>query len=352
MASLVFPKAKPIGVNSASSREAIRDSAAFPTKVIDYLKFDIFDQKTNTLAKDGGPIYLYLPTSLSEAQAQNWDTVNLGPAGNAALNAARDAGLGGDGPVDMGTDEVAESISKAAKAAAPQVAYTAASGVIATALSATGQQNNLDTAALTSLVGKKIFNPYAEAVYKGQAGFRTHKWDWQLIPKSADDAKEIYQIVSKFRKFSLPGKGQENWLTIPEYFRAQIVRYVDKGGGNESIDNPQTGGKGGILSAIMQFPTKLILKNMTVSMPNYTSLRSTMRGAEFLDFGALQYNLSLEFSETSFLTKESYGSPAIESAGQDSDNDNDTTDPEMQGWLDAMRDMIGDFGPFTSANIG
>ena len=350
--TLVFPKAKPIGVNSASSREAIRDSAAFPTKVIDYLKFDIFDQKTNTLAKDGGPIYLYLPTSLAETQAQNWDAVNLGPAGRAALDAAQAAGLGSDGPVDMGTDEVADKISKAAKAAAPQVAYTAASGVIATALSATGQQNNIDTAALTSLVGKKIFNPYAEAVYKGQAGFRTHKWDWQLIPKTADDAKEIYQIVSKFRKFSLPGKGDKNWLTIPEYFRAQIVRYVDKGGGAESIDNPQTGGKGGLLSAIMQFPTKLILKNMTVSMPNYTSLRSTMKGAEFLDFGALQYNLSLEFSETSFLTKESYGSPAMESAGQDSDNDNDTTDPEMQGWLDAMRDMIGDFGPFTSANIG
>ena len=356
MANLVFPKAKPIGVNSASSREAIRDSAAFPTKVIDYLKFDIFDQKTNTLvppSKGGGSIYLYLPTSLQETHSQNWDTVNLGPAGKAALDAAQAAGLGSDGPVDMGTDEVADKIAKAAKAAAPQVAYTAASGVIATALSATGQQNNLDTAALTSLVGKKIFNPYAEAVYKGQAGFRTHKWDWQLIPKTADDAKEIYQIVSKFRKFSLPGKGDKNWLTIPEYFRAQIVRYVDKGGGNESIDNPETGGKGGILNAIMQFPTKLILKNMTVSMPNYTSLRSTMKKAEYIDFGALQYNLSLEFSETSFLTKESYGSPATSSAGQDTtDNDNDTTDPEMQSWLDAMRDMIGDFGPFTSANIG
>ena len=352
--ALVFPKAKPIGVNSASSREAIRDSAAFPTKVIDYLKFDIFDQKTNTLAKDGGPIYLYLPTSLQEGQAQNWDAVNLGPAGKNGLDAAARAGvLQGDGPIDMGTDEVAEAISKAAKSAAPQVAYTAASGVISAALSATGQEGNLDRDAFTSIVGKKIFNPYAEAVYKGQAGFRTHKWDWQLIPKSADDAKEIYQIVSKFRKFSLPGKGQENWLTIPEYFRAQIVRYVDKGGGNETIDNPQTGGKGGILSAIMQFPTKLILKNMTVSMPNYTSLRSTMKGAEFMDFGALQYNLSLEFSETSFLTKESYGSPAMESAGQDNDNDdNDTTDPEMQNWLDAMRDMIGDFGPFSSANIG
>ena len=97
MANLVFPKAKPIGVNSASSREAIRDSAAFPTKVIDYLKFDIFDQKTNTLvppSKGGGSIYLYLPTSLQETHSQNWDTVNLGPAGNAALNAAKEAGLG------------------------------------------------------------------------------------------------------------------------------------------------------------------------------------------------------------------------------------------------------------------
>ena len=350
--ALVFPKAKPIGVNSSSSREAIRDSAAFPTKVIDYLKFDIFDQKSNTI-KSEGPIYLYLPTSLQEQQAQSWDAISLGPAGNAALNAARDAGLGGDGEVDFGTDEVAQQISLAAKNAVPQVAYTAAAGVIGKALSATGQSgSNLDTAALTSLVGKKIFNPYAEAVYKGQAGFREHKWDWQLIPKSANDAKEIYEIVKLFRQFSLPGKGQENWLTIPEYFRAQIVRYVDKGGGQESIDNPQTGGRGGILSAIMQFPTKLILKNMTVSMPNYTSLRSTMRGAEYMDFGALQYNLSLTFSETSFLTKESYGSPAVDGTGNSSDNDNDATDPAMNDWLDAMRDMIGDFGPFTSANIG
>ena len=91
---------------------------------------------------------------------------------------------------------------------------------------------------------------------------------------------------------------------------------------------------------------------MTVSMPNYTSLRSTMRGAEYMDFGALQYNLSLTFSETSFLTKESYGSPAVDGTGNSSDNDNDATDPAMNDWLDAMRDMIGDFGPFTSANIG
>ena len=182
--ALVFPKAKPIGVNSSSSREAIRDGAAFPTKVIDYLKFDIFDQKSNTLVDGTSSIYLYLPTTLKEQQSQNWEAITLGPAGNAALNAAKSAGLGGEGTIDFGNDETAAAISKAAQAAVPQVGYTAASKVINTALSATGQGGNIDTAALTSLVGKKIFNPYAQAVYKGQAGFRTHSWTWQLIPKS------------------------------------------------------------------------------------------------------------------------------------------------------------------------
>tara|TARA_B100001996_G_scaffold250440_1_gene194190 strand:- start:1636 stop:2691 length:1056 start_codon:yes stop_codon:yes gene_type:complete len=350
--ALVFPKAKPIGVNSSSSQEAIRGSAAFPTKVIDYLKFDIFDQKTNTLVDGTSSIYLYLPTTLSESHRQNWEAVNLGPAGNAALEAAKSAGLGGDGPVDFGSDETAAAISKAAAGAVPQVGYTAASKVINTALSATGQGGNLDTAALTSLVGKKIFNPYAQAVYKGQSGFRTHSWTWQLIPKSADDASTIYNIVQLFRKFSLPGKGTENWLTIPEYFRAQIVRYTDKGGGDETIDNPGTGGKGGILSAIMQFPTKMVLKNMTVDMPNYTSLRSTMNGSQDVDFGALQYNLTLEFSETAFLTKETYGPAVNASGGQSNEQIESNNAQSAADWLQKMEDMIGDFGPFTSGSIG
>ena len=140
--ALVFPKAKPIGVNSSSSREAIRDGAAFPTQVIDYLKFDIFDQKTNVLMDT---LYLYLPTSLKEVQSQNWDAVNLGPAGRKALNAAQDAGLGGGGEIDFASDKVAQSISEAAKLGAGQLAYTAAADVINKALSATGQSGNLDT---------------------------------------------------------------------------------------------------------------------------------------------------------------------------------------------------------------
>ena len=89
---------------------------------------------------------------------------------------------------------------------------------------------------------------------------------------------------------------------------------------------------------------------MTVDMPNYTSLSSSLNKSKYVDFGALQYNLQLDFSETSFLTKETYGSPVTAQGGQE-EQENDSEDETVQSWLDRMQTMIGDFGPFTSQNI-
>ena len=83
---LVFPQAKPIGVNSTSSQEAIRSEAAFPTQVIDYLKFDMFHHKDNK--QYGDSIYLYLPKTLVEEYGQKWGKAELGPEGSALLDAA------------------------------------------------------------------------------------------------------------------------------------------------------------------------------------------------------------------------------------------------------------------------
>ena len=83
---LVFPQAKPIGVNSTSSQDAIRSEAAFPTQVIDYLKFDMFHHKDNK--QYGDSIYLYLPKQLTEQYTQKWGKAELGPEGSAILDAA------------------------------------------------------------------------------------------------------------------------------------------------------------------------------------------------------------------------------------------------------------------------
>ena len=291
-------------------------------------------------------IYLYLPKNLVEGHRAKWDGVELGPAGKALVDAASSVINSGG---DVTGDAVGESIKKAAEAAMPQLGYKAAADVINTAISATGGSGGLSRDQLTSITGKKIFNPYAEAVYGGQEGFRSHEWDWQLVPKSADDVMVIYNIIKKLRHYSLPGKGDNNWLTIPEYFRCTHVRYVDKGGGNETISNPSTGGSPGLLSAIMQFPTKMVLKNITVNMSDFTSLKSTMPGQQFNDFGAMNYQLKLSFMETAYLTKETYQPIPAANPGTSTGQNNYTED--QQQWMDMITDMLGDFGPtYQSSN--
>ena len=159
----------------------------------------------------------------------------------------------------------------------------------------------------------------------------------------------IYDIIRKFRGYALPGKDGDNWLTIPEYFRLSTVRYVDKGGGNETIEDPDQGGSQGILSQVLQFPTKMVCTGVNVSMPDYTSLRSAMTDSRFFDFGALKYALKLDFKETEFLTKETYGDlPEMQQATQ---NENPGYTPEQQSFLDQVQEILGDFGPFNSNNV-
>ena len=300
--TLVFPSAKPLGVNSASSRETITDGAAFPTEVIDYLKFDVFDHKTERLLDT---IYLYLPKSLSESHSQGWGKVELGRIGKEVLGIAGEVVDGQSGEIN--TEAVADKIKGTAEGAMSALGYKAATKVINAAISVAGGDAQLDRNQVSSIVNKTIFNPYAEATYEGQGNFRGHSWTWELVPKSTNDAMTIYDIIRKFRGYALPGKSGENWLTIPEYFRLTTVRYVDKGGGNETITNPQQGGEQGILSQVMQFPTKMVCTGVDVSMPDFTSLRSAMTDSRYFDFGALKYSLKLNFKETEFLTKETYG---------------------------------------------
>ena len=184
---LVFPTAKPIGVNSASSRETITDGAAFPTEVIDYLKFDVFDHKSDVRLDS---IYLYLPKSLSESHSQGWGKVELGKVGSALMDAAGEIADPESGQINE--DSIADSIQTAAEGAMPQLGYKAATKVINAALATAGGDVSLDRNQISSIVNKTIFNPYAEATYEGQSNFRGHSWTWEMVPKSTNDAMTIY----------------------------------------------------------------------------------------------------------------------------------------------------------------
>ena len=93
----------------------------------------------------------------------------------------------------------------------------------------------------------------------------------------------------------------------------------------------------------------MVCTNVTVGMPDYTSLRSSYAGSREMDFGALKYNLSLSFKETEFLTKQTYGE--LPETRQQTQNENPGYTPEQQSFLDQVREILGDFGPFNSNNI-
>lgn len=318
--NLVYPRTKPLGPFSEHSAQAIRKKAGHGTEVVDYLKISIYDPKEgnnssyNYIKKKGAgskgnkdklkkSIYLYLPNKLREGYQAKYNGVNLGPVGSKAVGAAADAIAAGGLSDSFGTQ-----VSAMAKSAKPQLGYSLGAQAINTVIGMTGGSGNLNPNDLSALTTGKIFNPYEETIFQGME-FRDHRFDFMFAPKNAQDVQTIVDIIEALRVAMLPGKDKGDFLTIPDYFRMEIVRYVSREGKEELKPNRGKGRKG-VLQKLMQFPAKMVLVNMDLDMSpygNYSSLQTNDQTADDFDFGPIAYSVQLAFKETSYLTRESYG---------------------------------------------
>ena len=339
--SLVYPRSVP----GSSLLQNKRDS--FETSFVDYL---VIKHHSST---DGNPysyignsgnyggnsvlgggaeaegslkntIYLYLPPRLQEQYSTNYQRTTVGAAGVQALDAAGTAAAGGD--VD-----VVSAIQTTAKAAKPQFfmdKISAALGTINSALGASG--SNLDANSVGALVKKKVFNPYQETTFRG-TNYRTHNFSFQCQPRNKQESDELYKILNVLRRGMLPevqdadkadfttqdGENQENlteealsgsaagrWLGIPDYFRLDIIRIAGTPSEDGSLE--LSGGSPKGLKRIMQFPTKVVLKNMNINLsPDgpYNSLKDAFDTN--MDYGPASFTMTLGFDETAFLTRNS-----------------------------------------------
>ena len=114
------------------------------------------------------------------------------------------------------------------------------------------------------------------------------------------------------RDSMLPGMdGTVNqWLTIPRFFKASMVRYQPPVAGGDIFDGDEKLNEPAMLSYIMQFPVKMVLTGMEVNltpMGSHTSLRDMANFAELdsdgLDQGPAAYKMTLNFDETAFITR-------------------------------------------------
>ncbi len=269
-------------------------------------------------------IYLYLPPRLQEQYSTNYQRTTVGAAGVQALDAGATALAGGD--VD-----IVSAIQTTAKAAKPQFVMdkiSAALGTINSALGASG--SNLDANSVGALVKKKVFNPYQETTFRG-TNYRTHNFSFQCQPRNKQESDELYKILNVLRRGMLPemqdadkadfttqdGENQENlteealsgsaagrWLGIPDYFRLDIIRIAGTPSEDGSLE--LSGGSPTGLKRIMQFPTKVVLKNMNINLsPDgpYNSLKDAFDTN--VDYGPASFTMTLQFDETAFLTRNS-----------------------------------------------
>ena len=138
----------------------------------------------------------------------------------------------------------------------------------------------------------QILNPHKAVVYQGPGGFRTFSFTFVLVPKSADEAKEIFNIVKFFKKRMHPGTGagaginnlSSVTLTYPDEF--EIKYYVN----NKEVDGSDY--------------TKPLFKIHNCFMESFSTDYTTSGVVSFMDDKQpVTTTISMSFKETQLLTK-------------------------------------------------
>ena len=280
-------------------------------------------------------IYLYLPPQLKESYSTQYQKTTVGAAGMAALDAFANAAAGQE-------QSLINKIQETAKGVTPQFVMDkigSAVGTVNSAIMGSGNAGNLDANSVAALTKRKIFNPYQETTFRG-TNYRSHTFTFQCQARNPREAQELFRIIAALRKAMLPGlqdstdedpsagngiaddvEGETNqnlvnaafrggaagsgrWLTIPDYFRLDIIRVEGKANADGEVE--MTGSSPMGLKRIMQFPTRLVLKDLNLNLsPNgpYNSLKDALDTS--VDYGPANFQMTLTFDETAFLTKAS-----------------------------------------------
>ena len=318
----MYPMTSPRGPSAGD--ESINPESQFSTKAIDYLKFTVYDPESGANPYNyvdgplgGGPgakqigndttqknsifktIYLYLPHQLKEQYGVNYEKAALGAFGAAGIDAVQQGNT---------NDELASRLADAADSGKSEIAFSAMAGIFNNATQTVGLEGNISKNQISALAKGRVFNPYEETVFKG-VNYRSHSFDFDMSPRNPKEAIEIQEIISCMRESMLPDTNGINarWLTIPRFFGVEIVRYTPRGFGKEAAG--QGLNKPASLSALLRFPTNLVLTSMNVDLTpsgQNTSLRqgfNELENGTLEDYGPASYRLSLSFDETAFVTR-------------------------------------------------
>jgi len=235
--------------------------------------------KTTRLTKDA--IALYMPDTLLFNYSQSYDQISPGKemvaqvaaAGRAAMEAYEQGGVSAAGG----------SVLKSGAEAATQVLGTAAGQALGSAGSA--------QVALAAL--GRVQNPMLEMIYQSP-NFRTFQFDFLFYPRDEREAIEVQRILERFRFHQAPERLEGGFLIPPAEFD---IKFYYRGEENNNIPQIATC----VLTTIDMNYAPNGWSAYEVPGENNPSLGRTGMPV------AIQ--LTLQFQETSYLTKEDFRPP-------------------------------------------
>jgi len=257
--------------------------------------------RTTRLTTDA--IALYMPDTLNYSYTQSYDTPSLGSeavgkvlaAGKSVIDKFKE----GD-PLGAG-GSVFKSIGFEAGKAITSLAGEATGGALFTAATGT------------------VSNPMLEMVYKSP-GFRHFQFEFTFYPRDEREDLEVQRIIERFRFHQAPElvEGAAGFLIPPSEFD---IKFMYNGKQNPNIPEIST----------------CVLKSISVNYAPHGFSAYETEGEPFPNVGRtgmpVAIQMSLNFTETQYLTKDYYSSAAnpmlrdtgagttINSSGQTINND-------------------------------
>jgi hypothetical protein len=246
--------------------------------------------RTTQLTKDA--IALYMPDTLLYSHSQSYDQLSLGgeiggqvlAAGKSAVEAYERGGVKG----------AAGSIGKTAAEGITQVAVQGVANALGSGQ--TGQ-------AILAKTGR-VINPMLEMVYKSPA-FRTFQFDFTFYPRDESEALEVQSIIERFRYHQAPAllDGAAGFLVPPSEFDIRFYY-----GGNLNPNIP------GIATCVL---TTIDLNYAPNGFAAYEVPGEN--GPELGRTGMpVAIQLTLQFQETTYLTKKDFNLDVATSGTQSS----------------------------------
>ncbi len=138
--------------------------------------------------------YISMPPQLSTAYQAGYSKVDAGLVGITALES-----------ITSGTtEELAKTIQGAAAAALPEFTNAGVAGVLNSLGGFMGLRGQMDANTIQALSKGRVFNPFSEQIFQTM-GFRTHSFNFKMVSRNPDEAREIYNII-KFIKVGMAPK--------------------------------------------------------------------------------------------------------------------------------------------------